>query len=185
MESNVLRFEHADRRRMLMASAITMVALPSLLLMSRHDDSAGAPNLATAGVAVAPDAPTTEPNDTSPPAMGVAGGAFLEPPDHVVEQQTHEVDPRIVIAVPAPRAGTSSFARATFKSTFSDPGSCLVLGAPYAARITVTNLDNGRQTSCIATVSPAGSRDDVVLHTSAFLQIADLTASPVPVEINW
>jgi hypothetical protein len=181
----VLRLEHADWRRMVMASAITLVALPSLWLMNRNDDS-GAPNLAAAGVAVGADHATAgSPDVTPPPAIGSSSGAFMESPSDVLATDIPDGDDRIAIAVPAPKPGTSSFGRATFRSTFPDPATCIVKGAPYAATVTITNLDNGRTTSCTASVSPVGSPDAVVLHTAAFVQIADLTDSPVPVELNW
>jgi hypothetical protein len=49
----------------------------------------------------------------------------------------------------------------------------------------VTNLDNSRSMTCIASVSPAGIFESIVVHTDAFLSIADLSDAPVPVEISW
>ncbi len=49
----------------------------------------------------------------------------------------------------------------------------------------MTNLDNSRSVKCTASVSPAGLLDSVVMHTDAFLVIADLADAPVPVEISW
>jgi hypothetical protein len=49
----------------------------------------------------------------------------------------------------------------------------------------VTNLDNSRFTTCTASISPAGILDSVVMHTDAFLVIADLVDAPVPVVISW
>lgn len=183
----MLTLEHADWRRILVASAVTMVALPSLWLMNR-DDGSGAPNVATAGVVVSPDATGARSDDErrTDLALGIAGGAFLEGPSRIVDDgEADPADSVVAIAVPAPSSGAVVNARATYRSTFADPRSCLVRGAPYAARITVTNLDNGRRTTCTATVSPVGSRDDVVLHTSTFVEIANLTDAPVPVELNW
>jgi hypothetical protein len=186
LESKVLRIEHADRRRMVTASVLTLIALPSLWLMTRDHESRS-PQVATAGVVVAADASgATAETDPAPPlAMGTAGGAFLEAPDGVIASDAPARDTRVVIAVQAPPAGTSVFARASYRSTISDPGTCLVAGAPYATTVTITNLDNGRRTTCVASLSPVGSRHDAVLHTSRFVEIANLTDSPVPVEITW
>jgi hypothetical protein len=182
----VLRFEHADRRRMVTASVLTVIALPSLWLMTRDDDSR-VPHVATAGVVVAADGSgaVADADPVPPRAMGTAGGAFLEPPGEIIATDTPDPDTRVVIAVQAPPAGDSVFTRASYRSTITDSGACLVAAAPYATKVTVTNLDNGRSTTCLATISPVGSRHDVVLHTSRFVQIADLTDSPVPVELNW
>ena len=56
---------------------------------------------------------------------------------------------------------------------------------PYNRRITVTNLDNSRTVDCINNVGGSRPPEAIVLHPDAFLQIADLTDAPVPVQINW
>jgi hypothetical protein len=62
---------------------------------------------------------------------------------------------------------------------------CQVKDAPFGSKVTVTNLDNSRSTTCTASISPAGILDSVVMHTDAFLVIADLVDAPVPVVISW
>ena len=76
--------------------------------------------------------------------------------------------------------GTASFRR-NIRSTTA----CQVKGVPFNTAITVTNLDNSRSVQCIASVGGTEPDDDVVLHADAFLQIADLTDAPVPVQITW
>jgi hypothetical protein len=177
------------------AVAITVIALPSLWLMSRSGDS-GAPNVATAGVDLGPDdadrAGTTRAAQASPPAapapappttefdpMGSAAAAYLHPP-----VSTPAPGP---IAVAVPNAGdvTGTVADATYRSSIGDAGACMVRDAPFGATVTVTNRNNDRSITCRATVSPVGEVDDVVLATPAFAAIADLTDAPVPVDVDW
>ncbi|MEX2626649.1 MAG: hypothetical protein WD225_07175 [Ilumatobacteraceae bacterium] len=151
--------------------------------MSRAEPT-GPATVTPSGVAVGPEPAHAEP-DGPISAMGSAGGAFLQGPEVDVEP-TRAADAPIAVAVPAPPRGVVDTASATFSGS-SIPGSnvCLVADAPFSARVRVTNLDNGRTLTCVASVNPAGSRHEVVLHTDAFTRIADLIEAPVPVEIAW
>ena len=48
----------------------------------------------------------------------------------------------------------------------------------------MTNLDNGHAVSCIANRVYTDGSEGIVLHTTAFAQIADLTDAPIPVDIT-
>ena len=175
----MFKFDLTDQRRLAVAAAITVIALPSLWLMSRSEE-AGAPNVATAGVAIAPESesPTTaDPGAVDP--MGSPGAAYLDGPPAATAAGV------VVIAVAGDRPGTSVSGTASYRSTLPSESVCQVRDAPFGSRVTVTNLDNSRSMTCIASVSPAGIFDAVVVHTDAFLSIADLSDAPVPVEINW
>ena len=173
----MFKFDLTDQRRLAVAAAITVIALPSLWLMSRNDE-AGAPNVATAGVVIGPEEQThSTPAPVDP--MGSPGAAYLDGPPAAT-------DPGVVnVAIPTRAAGTSVSGTATYRSDLLSPGVCQVKDAPFAATVTVTNLDNSRSVECTASVPPAGIFDSVVMHTDAFLQIADLADAPVPVDINW
>lgn len=178
-----MNFDRADRRRVAIATTVTLVALPSLWLMSRAEPT-GPATVTPSGVAVVPERAHAEP-DRPISAMGSAGGAFLQGPEVDVEP-TRAADEPIAVAVPAPPRGVVTTSRATFSgSRIPGPNVCLVADAPFSARVRVTNVDNGRTVTCVASVNAAGSRNDVVLHTDAFTRIADLTDAPVPVEIAW
>jgi hypothetical protein len=177
------------------ATAVTVIALPSLWLMSRSGDS-GAPNVATAGVALdaARDQPTTQADPSAsaaasqaapavgvvrPDVMGTAAPATVsatvpEPPPTAVQ-----------IAVPPGTDASSLVGSATFRSSISSVDVCFVRDAPFGTLVTVTNRNNGRSVGCRASVSPIGEVDDIVLHADAFAQIADPTDAPIPVEIDW
>lgn len=175
----MFKFDLTDQRRLAVAAAITVIALPSLWLTSRNDE-AGAPNVATAGVAISPD---EESHNGGTPGvldpMGSPGAAYLDGAPAATSPGT------IQIAIPIEPPGTSVSGTASYRSSLLSDAVCQVKDAPFGARVTVTNLDNSRSVRCTASVSPAGLLDSVVMHTDAFLVIADLADAPVPVEINW
>jgi hypothetical protein len=175
----VFKFDLTDQRRLAVAAAITVIALPSLWLTSRNDE-VGAPNVATANVAISPEAGST--NNRTPgigDPMGSPGAAYLDGAPAATSPGT------ILIAIPSEAPGTSVSGTASYRSSLVSEGVCQVKDAPFGARVTVTNLNNSRSVRCTASVSPAGILDSVVMHTDAFLVIADLADAPVPVEITW
>jgi hypothetical protein len=175
----VFKFDLTDQRRLAVAAAITVIALPSLWLMSRSEE-AGAPNVAIAGVAIAPESgsPTTAgPGAVDP--MGSPGAAYLDGPPAGTSPGV------VAIAVPNARPGTSVTGTASYRSTLPSESECQVKDAPFGSTVTVTNLDNSRSMTCTAMVPPTGILDSVVMHIDAFLSIADLADAPVPVEISW
>lgn len=187
----MLNLDRADRRRVVAASVVSLVALPSLWLMSRDDPTAPA-TVVGSGVVVGPES-SDEPAGadaarsyvaSSSEALGSAGGAFLVQPEVAPERPDTAGEP-VTVAVPARSSAPSATGRATYRSTVPGESICLVTAAPFNARVTVTNVDNGRSITCVASMSPVGSRDDIVLHTASFTQIADLTDAPVPVELSW
>jgi hypothetical protein len=178
----VLNLDRADRRRVTLASVVTLLALPSLFIMNR-DDPTGPATVAPAGVVVAPEAaPLTTPAPHQ--AMGTVGGAFLQSPEIPAERPRTEGEP-IAVAVPAARPGVFVSSRATYRRSIPSTSVCLVSDAPHAARVTITNVDNGRSITCVASVTGVGSRDPVVVHTDSFTRIADLSDAPIHVEITW
>ena len=175
----MFKFDLTDQRRLAVAAAITVIALPSLWLTSRNDE-AGAPNVATAGVAISPEtgSVSTSGSGLGDP-MGSPGAAYLDGPPAASSPAV------INIAIPSERAGTYVSGTASYRSSLHSAEVCQVKDAPFGAIVTVTNLDNSRSVKCTASVSPAGLFDSVVMHTDAFLVIADLADAPVPVEISW
>ncbi|CAN5374122.1 hypothetical protein BH23ACT3_BH23ACT3_16380 [soil metagenome] len=178
----VLNLDRADRRRATLASVVTLLALPSLFIMNR-DDPTGPATVGPAGVVVAPEsAPLTTPAPHR--AMGTVGGAFLQPPEVPGERPRATGEP-IPVAVPAARTGVFVWSRATYRSSIPSTSVCLVSDAPHSARVTITNVDNGRSITCIASVTSLGSRDPVVVHTDSLTRIAALSDAPIHVAITW
>ena len=50
--------------------------------------------------------------------------------------------------------------------------------------IIVVNLDNNRSVRCTTVLSPGAVTGDLIMHTSSFASIADLTDAPISVEIR-
>lgn len=196
-----------DRRRFMAATALTLLALPALWLANTSQNST-APNLAVAGLDAdaavgASNAPTraagsdTAGGQIAGQAGGQAGGqiagqaggqaggqvdgelapVFLDGPSSAVGAGQVEV------AVPARPLIDGITAKATFRSSVRG-NTCIVPGVTGGSEVTVVNLSNNRSVDCTSVIAPATSRNEVVLPTSAFAAIADLTDAPISVEIR-
>jgi hypothetical protein len=172
-----------DRRRILLASAISVVALPALWFASQGDS--GAPNVATAGIAVGGGADSADPLDGTDSGATSAGDAdnggapvFLDGPTAQLGAGVAE------IAVPIAPSAERITMDATFRSNVVVAGVCRVPGLGNGQPITVVNLNNNRSVTCTTNLAPAGASDELVMHPELFSQIADLTDAPIPVEIR-
>jgi hypothetical protein len=181
---------HTDRRRLLLATALTVVALPALWWANQSGSAA--PNVATAGIAVgdgavAADAAPASANAADTPADAAAGSTdaagseapvFLDGPSGQVGAGLSE------IAVPAAPGVASISTTATFRSDLPTTETCTFPGLTTGAKVTILNLDNGRTVTCTAVLGGSGAADVLVMHTDLFATIADLTDAPIPVEIR-
>jgi hypothetical protein len=176
---------HTDRRRLLLATALTVVALPALWWANQSGSAA--PNVATAGIAVgdgevAADAATADAADTPADATTEAAGSeapvFLDGPAGQVGAGLSE------IAVPAAPGVASISTTATFRSDLPTTTTCTFPGLTTGAEVTILNLDNGRTVACTAVLGGSGAPDVLVMHTDLFATFADLTDAPIPVEIR-
>jgi hypothetical protein len=172
--------DYAQRRRIAVAAAITVIAAPAAFLLDRGGDDTDSGGPTTFVGTIAGDVAEAAPAATAPvatDAMGTTPVGYLDG-----TAAPRDGDPATIAIPRLPQAisGTASFRRST-----SSPTACQVKGVPFNSTVTVTNLDNGRSVQCIASVGGAEPDDDVVLHADAFVQIADLTDAPVPVQITW
>ncbi len=160
----------------MLATVVTLLALPALWWINQDDDS-GAPNVASVGVEV---------GDGSDPAPGA------EPADDAAEEATEPVfldGPSsgnagvAEIAVPAPPAEEPIIGTASYSSTISS-GVCLTNIARAWSEVTVVNLNNNRSITCQVARAPLTQTTDIVLHTRRYNSLADLTDAPIPVEIR-
>jgi hypothetical protein len=179
-----------DRRRLLLATALTVVALPALWWANQSGSAA--PNVATAGIAVgdggSPAAPAGADTVGAPEAAANAANAsdaagseapvFLDGPSGQVGAGLSE------IAVPAAPGVASISTAATFRSDLATTSTCTFPGLTTGTKVTILNLDNGRTATCTAVLGASGAPDVLVLHTDLFATIADLTDAPIPVEIR-
>ena len=175
-----------DRRRFIAATVLSLLALPALW-WANTSESSSAPNLAVTGIGVdvdvdvdvdadAAESANSAAADTPVGSIGEAAPVFLDGPSSAAGAGQSEV------AVPAKPLIDDITAKATFRSSVSSQ-SCIVPGLTSGSRITVVNLDNNRSVTCTTLLAP-GTTGNVVLPTSAFASIADLTDAPISVEIR-
>jgi hypothetical protein len=167
-----------ERRRLVLATAVTVIALPAIWLMDR-DDPSSIPPAAAIGLPE-PAADAGEPETSLVPQVPV----FLD--NTVVLQQPAVID----IAVPDTVSPNERTVKLTFKdySSFGDPQLelCTLPGAPSKARITLTNIDNGQRVECTNNLGmsiPVGA--EMAIDINLYVQIADLVEAPVPVRASW
>ncbi|MCU1360603.1 MAG: hypothetical protein JWN99_1892 [Ilumatobacteraceae bacterium] len=167
-----------ERRRLVVATAFTLIALPSIWLFDRNDpDSAGPSTVAAAGVAT-PDKSASGTTPTTEPEVPI----FLDNTIVVVAPAV------IDVALPDAPGDREKQGKATYKryvdSVIFRP--CTTYLAPSGATITVTNTDNGLSTTCTNTLGVSKPPDaDIVMDTDVYVAIADLVDAPVPVRLDW
>lgn len=181
-----MHLDAADRRRITVASILTLAALPALWLFSSDQAAEQGAGVAALGVdgglapaapAAEPDAPSSGFDDTDPGAPVFMAGPTVPAPQ---EQKVHYANPTNQQSL----TGSANYLR-------FDPGTgsarpCQVPAAPFGVAITVSNLNNGRQASCLnVSITPITGSWIAVLDTEVFLEIADLVDAPLPVTLTW
>jgi hypothetical protein len=193
----MLRFEHGDRVRLVVASCLTLVALPVLLREGKDQRAERPPTVAAVaprGEALA--SPLSDESATTAPAA--ASSAAPTPP---ASTATTDSDPpaflssipaatsnRIVVAVPTQAPATTQSGQATYRRwpPGAKPDSCAAWFLKVGSKVTVTNLDNGHTVQCTITDRTGVPADDtIVLDTPTFSRLADLIEAPIPVSISW
>ena len=190
-----LRFEHGDRVRLIVASCLTVAALPYLLREGKEQRADRPPTVAAvapgaealgtakgdgAPNAAAPAVPTPAPD----PTTTEDGPSFLSGPTFPTVART------ITVAVPTTNSPTTQEGRASFRrwrpGSTSVSAPCAAWFLPVGTTVTVTNLDNGHTVTCVI-ANRTGVPDDqmIVLDTPVFEQLADLIEAPIPVTISW
>lgn len=178
--------DFAQRRRVALAVAITVILVPAAFLLNRDTaDPAIEPAATVVGEVLIPGA-DPEPSGESterPQATDVMGTSPIGYLDGTVPSNT---DDPATIAIPRPT--TSLTGSATFNRTIQSSTACQIKDlttVPFNSSITITNLDNSQSVQCVVSVTGTEPGADVVLNTDAFLQIGDLTDAPLAVEITW
>jgi hypothetical protein len=185
----IMNQDFAQRRRVALALAITVIAVPAAFLLNRNNEASTAPTVTVIGTVPGQQSNVGTPDDVSDDtsdaanapsatdAMGTTAVGFL---DGTVPGR--DSDPA-TIAIP--RLPQSINGIGTFTRDITNVAGCMAKDAPFSARITVTNRDNSRSVLCINNIGGVQSDADVVLHADAFVQIADLTDAPISVQITW
>jgi len=175
-----LRLDDRDRRRLLIASALTVVALPAVWLANRDDSASPRPNVAAVGAPVADGDPSSVPPSTIDP-MGTVDAQYL---DGSVPA------PRVTVAPITPAIGTAdghvvATASAIFRRSVTSNNICLYNGVEVGSRITVVNVDNDRSMTCTTALRPMDQpQHELVMSADAFATIADPSEAPIVVEIR-
>jgi hypothetical protein len=173
--------DFVQRRRVAFALAITVIAAPAAFLLNRSDgDAAGeAPGAVTQPLG------TSDPNrqqqsqlvPSVTDALGTTPVGYLSGSTIPGDQAPSR------IAVP--RLPQSIKGMASFSNLITSTIRCQVKGVPFNSTVTVTNLDNSQSVQCVAAIGTDEADNDVVMNPETFASIADLTDSPVPVQITW
>ena len=172
-----MRFDDRDRRRLGVATALTIVALPAVWLVNR-DDRASGPNVAAVGLAAEAATPSTVAAEVNDP-MGDVEAKYLQAGSAVPEPAP------VPVAVGASDDRVVATGHAVFRRSVGDVDACRFGGVAPGERVTVVNVDNGRSTQCRVSPphadAPAG---ELVMHPDRFIQIADLMSAPVDIEVR-
>jgi hypothetical protein len=177
---DALNLDLADRRRLLFAAAVTVIALPTVWLFTRSESSTGTAS-STVAAAGPDDSQSGSADDLGEGVFGTEGPIFVDGP-------TTPPKPAVVqIVVPAQVEEGHLDGRATYQRTIGDrPDSCSAPNAPFGKTLTVTNRDNGRWVTCVNRApQQLGKGLEIMLTFDQFSQIAQLIDAPVPVRITW
>jgi hypothetical protein len=162
-----------------LASVITLVALPTIWLANRSDGGTSTrPNVAAVGIDPGQaDAETGAAGGAVFDPMGTSGAAHLEPLSTAVPQES------VVIAVGTTPDDPVATAHGSYRRSIY-VGTCRFNGLPGGSEVTVVNVANGRSTTCTTERSTALEDGELLLSQSGFQRIAELTAAPIHVEIR-
>ncbi|HUF97242.1 MAG TPA: hypothetical protein VMM60_03865 [Ilumatobacter sp.] len=177
--------DFAQRRRFLIALAVTLVLVPGAFLLNRGGNETDASTPVTmVGTVPNPAATTTTTVDRERPdvsegtdPLGTIGVGYLQ---GSVVPNTADAP---TIGIPRPTEVNSG--KASFSYDIETATQCITDIAPNGVWVTVTNLDNSRTVQCINTLIMGEQPFDVMLSSQSFVLIADLTDAPVHVEITW
>ena len=189
-----LRVNPVDRKRLLVASALTLVALPLLLSENRKNERD--PSLAVvspdAGLASQLQTGATSPASTSvapattaatvaPSLPEIKSAADLTAPPTQVSTQEGTLIPTPAIPV---MQGDATWDRWN-PAQVGTSSPCATPLAGLGQQVTITNLDNGRSVTCVVVDQGALPVHVVVkIDAALFQSLADLGESPIPVRIT-
>lgn len=179
--------DFAQRRRVALAVAITVILVPAALLLNRGGDEPTGETVGTlVGPAQIPGQSVVPDGDDQRDGSAVTDVMGTTPPEYLEGTVPLQAGDPATIAIP--RVGRAIRGVASFSNNISDPTACQIrdYGAiPFQTAVTVTNLDNSLSVRCIANVGGVVPDEEVILSAEAFLQIGDLTDAPLSVEISW
>ena len=158
-------------RRIALAAAITVIAIPLALLFGGNDKSETNTSQAT----ITSEAPTTTRATEDP--LGDPGLAQFN--------RTVTTPPTGGAVIAVPDSNSAFRGTASFDYTIEANDLCFARGAPLGLFVTIVNLDNSRSTTCIAAFTLDENAADIVMHPDRFAAIGDPTDAPITVEYRW
>jgi hypothetical protein len=164
---------------LVLASAITLIALPTIWLANRSEGaSSSRPNVAAVGLD--PGQADSAANDGAAGAdpMGTSGAAYLEPLSSMLTP-----DPVDLVVGTTPDEPIAT-ARASYRRTSVQFDTCEFNGMPGGQQVTIVNVANGRSTTCTVVHEEGLADGELLLSQGRFQRIAELTAAPIHVEIR-
>jgi hypothetical protein len=169
----------AQQRRLALAVALTVIAVPTVWLLSDDDrpDDISTVVEATVELTVGDDTVSTSVSDTVEDPLGVPVPAHLE--------RRVTIAPNIGGQIAVPDSSGTLTGLASFDYDIVASDLCFAAGAELGMFVTIVNLDNNRSTTCIASATLETPAADVVLHPDRFAAIGDPTDAPVKVEYRW
>lgn len=176
----------------MLASTLTLAVLPTIWLVNRKDDTVS-PNLAAVGLpAEAGSSAAT--STTMPDLMGSLPPRYLNGTAGSGPAATNAP-----VAVGQSEQTVVGTGTATYRRDVARAGWCLTNALDAGLAVTVVNVDNGRSLQCVTQPredeTPVADDDgdeapvvvlddELVLLTTDFALIADLTDAPVHIEIR-
>jgi hypothetical protein len=167
----------------LVASIITLVALPFLWASKQSSPSAQ-----DAGVAAIGESGGIQLSAGSSGTVASAGDiSFVaSEPGYLGGDSARTSPGTIALTVKAAAAGQHLGGAATFHVLKSSGHVCQTSLVPVGTIVHVTDTDNGRSVDCkIVQAGPVPAGTIIVLGPDAFRVLADVVESPIPVELAW
>jgi hypothetical protein len=163
---------------LVLASVITLVALPAIWLANRDDEgSSTRPNVAAVGIDPGHADGGADAAAAFDP-MGTTGAAYLSP----VATDTPPATADIVIGTTAD--DVIAVASASYRRTAVVFDTCQFNGVSDGEQVTVVNVANGRSTECTIVHRDGLAEGELLLSQGRFQRIAELTSAPIHVQIR-
>jgi hypothetical protein len=159
-------FSVYERRRIVVLGLVTLLVVGAIRLIGGQSDAVVGDQTSTSS--------TRAPEGEIPEPVILGGPSPLAPTGSAI------------IAYPA-ESPSSIDGLATFSNLgYTQTPVCYSTVAPIGMEITITNVNNGRKIRCTNVYSvlvPYGM--SVLMHSSLFVEIANLIDAPLPVRISW
>ena len=164
----------------MLASALTIVALPAVWLANQDGEgAAGRPNVAAVGLPAGDHAGTATADTEPVDPMGTVDAGYLE---------GTPLPPRpghVSLAIGSSADTLVATASAIYRRSVGRADTCLYSGVKAGSTVRVVNIDNGRSGECRTVLRPPDAPpDELVMHPDRFVELADLTSAPIRVEIR-